>query len=506
MKTIKYIFLSLIIVASSCSLEEDPYGVYSNQNFYSTEEDALSALLYAYEPINYIEYAARFMLYMGDVSSNQYKMYGKAQETNLYTWEVDTNTDEFLYLFKYCYLSIGRANSVLENVAGMSNISASSKNQYLGEAYFLRAFNYFMLVKNYGSVPYRSKSVTGTSEIQAPYATIEELYGYIIKDLETATSLMEIVKSQGRADKVAAQALLSKVYLTMASSKMTGAPGYDWVKDYEEAYQQASKWAQEVLNKQSSYALEEDLTKVYDVDYHATSPEHIFITSMNREGVGFEGVFSQLPQMFGIGLAPIYISKNLDGSGGVQKFLNTEGNCWSVFRVDEDFYNQYSDQDLRKALMVSTIYKEDGSVLATYSDKNLTDSDPVKNAFYYPFCRKYTDYQSNSHRTSANIYLIRFAEVALTCAEAEGPTAEGYKWVNAVRNRAQLDPLPTGMSKEEFRKAIWDEREFELAFEGHGIYELRRTNRVKEKVTNKNVKDEFAYFYPVPQRELDLNQ
>jgi hypothetical protein len=445
------------------------------------------------------------MLYMGDVSSNQYKMYGKAQETKLYTWEVDTNTDEFLYLFKYCYISIGRANSVLENVAGMSNISESKKNQYLGEAYFLRAFNYFMLVKNYGSVPYRAKSVAGTSEIGAAYASIEEIYGHIVEDLEKANSLMEIAKRQGRADKVAAQALLSKVYLTMASSKMTSAPGYDWVADYEEKYTQASQWAQEVLNKQSSYALEEDLTKVYDVDQFATCPEHIFMTSMDREGVGFEGVYSQLPQMFGIGVAPLYISKNLDGTGGVRKFLNTTGGCWSVFRVDKDFYDSFSDKDLRKALMVSTIYNENGSEKAKYDVNNLTNSDPVKNAFYYPFCRKYTDYKSNSNRTSANTYLIRFAEVALTCAEAEGPTAEGYKWANAVRKRAKLDPLPSGMSKEDFRKAIWDEREFELAFEGHGIYELRRTNRVMEKVTNKNVKETFAYFFPIPQREVDLN-
>jgi hypothetical protein len=506
MKTCKYLLAVLLIGAISCSkkLDEKPYGAYSNANFYNTEKDAESALLYAYAPINYIEYSARFMLFLGDITTNQYLMYGKAQETNLYIWDVNASTEEFLYLFKYCYISIGRANSVLENVAKMNNIATQSKNQILGEAYFLRAFNYFMLTKNFGSVPYRSKVVSGTSEIKAPKATIEELYGLIIKDLDTSISLLGIAKNQGRIDKVGAQALLSKVYLTMASSKMTGAPGYDWVTDYEATYKLAAKWANEVLTKQSTYYLDPNLSNVYDVDHQFDGPEHIFITSMDRTAKGQEGTFSQLPQMFGIGVPVIYISSTLNG-GGVKKFINSGSGCWSVFRVDSAFYRSYPDNDLRKQLMVSTIYNEDGSVLATYSKDNITSADPVKNAFYYPFCRKYTDYKSQANQTSANIYLIRFAEVALTYAEAEGPTVNGYKWINAVRNRAGLDDLKTGLSIEEFRKAVWNENKFELAFEGHGLYELRRTNRVMQEITNKPVKEAYAYFFPIPQREVDLN-
>jgi hypothetical protein len=506
----KYRFFWLFVVMlfmSSCSnlLDEKPYGVYSNSNYYNTEADAISALLYAYSPLSYIEYCSRFLFYMGDITTNQYKMYGKAQETNLYNWDVDANTDEFLYFFKYCYISIGRANSVLENVVKMDNIDSQTKNQILGEAYFLRAFNYFMLVKNYGSVPYRNKVVNSSKNVATSNASIEDIYGYIIKDLEQAISMMGISKCQGRADKVGAEALLSKVYLTMASSKMTGAPGYDWVKDYESEYKLAANWANEVLTKQTVYSLDPDLTNVYDVDHQADGPEHIFITAMTRDGLGAEGTFSQLPQMFGISVPNVYISAKLNGTGGVKKFYNSTGGCWSVFRVDNDFYKSYSDNDLRKNLMVSTIYDDKGQVIATYNENNINDTDPIKNAFFYPFCRKYTDYQSNTNKTSANVYLIRFAEVALTYAEAVGPTEDGYKWINAVRNRANLPNLQSNLSVEDFRKAVWDEVEHELAFEGHGLYELRRTNRVMEKITNKKVKEAYAYFFPIPQREIDLN-
>lgn len=134
-----YLYITLFCVGlSSCSnfLEEDPYGVYSNKNYYNTEADALSALLYAYSPINYIEYGARFLFYLTDVTTNQYKNYGRVNETNLYIWDCNPNTDEFLYFFKYAYISINRTNSVLENVVKMNNIDQKNKNQILGEAYF----------------------------------------------------------------------------------------------------------------------------------------------------------------------------------------------------------------------------------------------------------------------------------------------------------------------------------------------------------------------------------
>ncbi|CAL1519036.1 RagB/SusD family nutrient uptake outer membrane protein [Chitinophaga sp. MM2321] len=503
-------FITIIAIAalslSSCKkmLEEKPYGVFANNNYYNTEQDAMNALLYAYDPINNIEYGARFLFNLVDITTNQYKFYGKGLETNLYTWDVDPNTEEFLYFFKYAYLGVSRANSVLENVEKMENISAASKRQFLGEAHFLRAFHYFMLVRTYGEVPLHDKVVESVSQTKADYGTIQQLYEFIIKDLEAAIPMLTISKQAGRADKVAAQFLMSKVYLTMASSGMTGAPGYEWVGDYEQTYTKAAEYADAVVNNQSTYGLDPSLLNVYDVNHQADGMEHIFITSMYRDGKGFEGNFSQLPQMFGIGLPSIFIASSLTGGAGVQKVIDGTS-CWSYYRVDNDFYNTYSNDDIRKKMMVTTIYNENGSVLANYAPSNINSGNATVSAFYFPFCRKYTDPQSLTNRTSANLYLMRFAEAALTYAEAAGPTTEGYKWVNNVRERAGLQPLQTGLSPKEFREAIWQELTWELAFEGHGLFELRRTNRVVQGITNKQVKQEYAYFYPVPQREVDLN-
>lgn len=514
--------ISLILAAllsfSSC-LDETPYGTYSNQTFYKTVADAESALCYAYVPLNYVDYLGRFLFYLGDVPTNQYKSYGKADESPAFQWDITPTSDEVIYFFKNAYVSLARANSVYDNVQKMENISESNRNRILGEARFLRAFNHFMLVINYGEVPLRKKTVSTTSDSFTDFASIQSVYEFIIEELVEATNLLRVNRCQGRVDLVAAQALLSRVYLYLASSKDYGSPGYEWVEDADEMYAMSAFYANEVLTKQSEYALDPDLANVYDVDHQADGKEHIFITSMNREASGMEGTFSQLPQMFGIQTGQVlYISKKLDGnvnladepgkeSPDVVKYLNYE-TCYEVMRVDNDFRDTYEDADLRKKLMVTTIYNADGSPKCQYDPGNMSSTDILESKFFYPFCRKYTDPKSNATRTSANLYLIRFAEVALNFAEAEGPTAEGYKWLNAVRTRAGLQPyeVDTAMSPQVFRELVIEDRIKELAFEGHGLYDLRRLNRVNEAyITNKSFKPSYAYFYPKPQRELDLN-
>ncbi len=509
MKIIKYIAIVLLLSSAMTScLEETPYGTYSNKTFYKTEADAESALMYAYVPLNYIEYCGRFLFYLGDVPTNQYKSYGKADESPLFQWDVQPTSDEVLYFFKTAYIGLARANSVVDNVEKMTDISESARNRILGEAHFLRAFNHFMLVINFGSVPIRSHTVESVSDSYADFAPISEVWSFIISELETAIDLLPVQKRQGRADKVAAQALMSRVYLYLASSKASGAPGYEWVSDAEKMYENAASYADAVLNGQSTYMLDPDLGNIYDVEHQADGTEHIFITSMNREASGMEGTYSQLPQLFCIQTSDyVYISKSLKPTPGgeVMKVLN-DPTTYQVMRVDNEFRDTYEEDDLRKQLMVTVIYNSEGQEIARYDPSNLTSSDNLVNKFFYPFCRKYTDPYSNSNRTSANVYLIRMGEVALNYAEAAGPTEEGYKWVNEVRKRAGLQELPKGLGVEEFRETVIQERIKELAFEGHGLYDLRRLKRVDEEhITNKNFQPKYAYFYPAPQRESDLN-
>ena len=96
--------------------------------------------------------------------------------------------------------------------------------------------------------------------------------------------------------------------------------------------------------------------------------------------------------------------------------------------------------------------------------------------------------------------------MALTYAEAAGPTTASYNLINQIRNRAGLGNLTPGLSVENFRLAVWNERAFELALEGNRLYDLRRFNKVSQVVPEAaGITAEQAAFYPIPQTEIDLN-
>ena len=121
------------------------------------------------------------------------------------------------------------------------------------------------------------------------------------------------------------------------------------------------------------------------------------------------------------------------------------------------------------------------------------------------YSAKYVDPDFIGERTSARPYLIRYSDIALVLAEAAGPE-EGYPLVNYIRQRAGIGDLTPGLTGEDFRKAVITERAKELAFEGNRLYDLRRTASVTSTVQEaQKITEEDAAFYPIPQREIDLN-
>ena len=491
---ILYIIAILGIVASSCDLSEEPYGFYSDENFYQTQTDAESALMYAYNALTYIEYT-RGITSIGDLPTQTTDLKPDegvdAQEMN--SWTAGSTNETLMNYFKYCYIAINRANAVLKNVEG-ATFPDAEKNRIMGEAYTLRAWSYFNLVRVFGVVPIQQEMVQTISQTTPAMAgSIGEIYDFMIGDLKKAASLLEVDRRVGRVDKVAAWSILAKAYLTIASSKENGVLKYsEMSKDVTQMYDSAAFYAGKVLNEQSEYSLDPDLVNIYDVE-HPDGPEHIFILSQDRTGQN-EGNYSKTPLMFlpwGDG-APYYLQFP-DG-----KLVYTT-NGWEVYRVNNSFADTYDDGDMRKtALLHDKIYNESGEETGSVADGAIPSL----------FCVKYLDPDFVGQKTSAKPYLIRFSDIALTYAEAVGPTAEGYEWLNKIRNRAGLGEAPTGMSTEQFREAVIQERSWEFAYEGQYLYDLRRTNTVLSKVPNAisaGITEEEATFYPIPQREVDLN-
>ena len=490
-KILTILFCGIFI--TSCDLSEEPYGFYSDDNFYTTAKDAESAVLYAYNTLNFIEYS-RGIFYIGELASEicdvkDGEAYGSQDLNN---WKTDANNETLTYFFKYCYIGINRANAVIENV-GNSTFDTEAKKQYLGEAHFLRAYHYFNLARIYGLVPIQRSMVKTVSQTSPNMAeNMDELYDFINADLRYAINNLGVSRTVGRANKVAAQAFLAKSYLTIASAKESNVVKYrDMAKDVNTMYDSAAYFANEVLTNQSEYSLDPNLLNIYDVS-KPTGPEHIFIMSMNVSGTD-EGQYSKIGMMFHPWVAgAAYYLQNPDGS------LTYCTYGWEVFKTTNAFYNSYISTDKRKTqLLVTQVYDKDGNIIA----KMGTD-------FNYAFPRKYVDPNFSGQKSSVRPFLMRFSDVALMYAEAVGPTTEGYSWINQIRGRAGLNDLTAGLSAEAFRDSVVQERAWELAFEGQRLYDLRRKAMVTTtdpKAIAAGISEEDAAFYAIPQLEIDLN-
>ncbi len=490
---------------SSCNLDEDPYGFYSEDNFYKTAEDAKAAINYAYATLTYIEYS-RALVFLGDMPTEMLTTKSDASTDNqaLNLWKIDnfSTNGTLMNFFKYSYIAINRANAVIKKMPE-TDIDQSLKNQYLGEAYFLRAYNYFCLSRNFGLVPIHRGIVETLEQTSAPLAqNMDELYDLIFEDLKKAEELLPVYASpvMGRADRVAAQSLLAKAYLTAASAKEKNVPLFkDMTKDTNTMYEEAATYAGRAMGldpnyAQSVYGFEDNLLKIYDVD-NITGKENVFVMSMDRTGES-EGQYSKISKMYlpYIDGATIWLKQ-----GDTNEYIKSHDG-WGEYRTEIAFYNSFDNSDRRKTyLITSKIYNEDGTLKAEWT--------PTGGNIPYPFCRKFIDPKFDGDKTSTRPFLIRYSDIALAYAEAVGPTTKGYEIINYIRNRAGLGDAAPGLSLSDFRDVVYKERKFELAFEGEYLYDLRRLNRIKDiqEVKDMGLTESQYTFYPIPQSEINLN-
>jgi hypothetical protein len=489
------LMLSIILLTlNSCDLTEEPYGFYSDKNFYKTVQDAEAALLYAYNAFNYTAYN-RGIIDTGDLPSETIKVKpGEGNGTQeLDLWKNTNNNGTLADFFQYCYIAINRANGVIENVID-KDFNQADKDRILGEAYTIRAWSYFSLVRVFGRIPMQKQLVSTEAQANPKLAkNLDEVYNFILEDLLKAESYLSINKKVGRFDKVSSWAILAKVYLNIASGKNYNAAGYrDMAVDATEMYAEAAKWSAKVLNEQSEFSFDEVLSNIYDVE-KPDGPEHIWLLSLDRTGnTTSEFGSSQLMWMpWGPGAS--YFVKN---AAGVMKPTQ---NGWEVYQIIPAFRASYESTDKRQTHLIGDqIFDSNGAIIGSVSNGNIPAA----------FSTKYIDPNFIGNRTSSRPLMIRFSDIALTYAEAVGPTSEGEKWLNKIRIRAGINPITPGLSIINFREAVLQERAWELAFEGHRLFDLRRTASVVSTVPEAmtaGLSEDQAAFYPIPLRELDLN-
>jgi len=496
MKKFRYLIIVFLTTTAmlSCKKElvESPYGFLSTSNFYKTEADANAALIYAYSILPDLDYYSRNFIVLTELPTEDVaSASGKSPDEALLDNLTVTSTNGVLApAYQFPYVGINRANLVIQYVPAIS-MNDTAKNEILGEAYTLRALHYFNLVRLFGAVPMHLTPVDDISQTNLSKSTIQAIYTQIIADLTKAAGMMDQAVRLGRVNQVGTWGLLSKVYLTLASSKASGAPGYDWVTSADAMYASALQYSGYVVNNQTVYSLDPSLTNIYDVN-SKLGPEHLFDASVDRSGAD-EGQYSKLPLFF-------YPNLNFRLPNG-----NFVPGGFNEFLTESALYNSFDPNDKRKTqLIISTIYDvgDNGGHAGPTQVLSINDS------YTRPFSNKYNDVGwIAGQQTSANTPILRFSDVLLIYAEAAGPTTAGYNAVNQIRNRAGLGNLQPGLSVSDFRNAILQERAWELCFEGNRLFDLRRTNNMVNILVNQYGKTITGdpNFFPIPQTEVNQN-
>lgn len=463
-------------------LEERPPSNPRSEDYFNNATEAESSLNGVYRPLanNGLWGSTEMRMFvLSEVGTDNATMASNGVNPNAASVEIDNHNytpanNHLEDVWANLYTGINRANFVLEQVPGV-NMEPAFKNRILGEASFLRALYYFYLVQLFGDVPLlleSSKDFT-SRPVRTPQA---EVYAQIESDLQFAESNITVDRhtgnATGRVSRVAAKALLAKVYLTRGK----------WAE--------AAAKAREVI-RTPGYSLWPNFTDVFNLPVNENQGESIFEVQFNQDGgISSRSMIKTTPRNERVGSNP--------GHGD-----------WIA---TDDLYSIYSPRDLRR-----TTYSGAGNFVLNPSNPSLTPFFTRNNNAYY--LRKFRDYTLRDRNTNNNFIVLRLADMYLVLAEAlnelQGPDREAILAYNAIRKRAGLntdtDTLrfePATVSQAAFRDSVLVERRRELAFEGHRWFDLVRRGRLVEAV--KAVKpgatiSERNVLYPIPQSELDIN-
>lgn len=217
-------------------LDTPPLGVIAEDQVFTNANavQAYMANIYAFLPIEDFNYEPHAGFMTGNGGRWQCFYHTDAIDGEMVGPYGGTNDQNAATGFGYWpYDRIRVINVLINQLPGYaSNFTPDQVNEWLGEAYFCRAYTYFGLVKRYGGVPIVKNVIDANASIaslQIPRNTEEDVYNFIGSDLDSAFALMKDPGNsapQGIASKYAAAALKSRTMLYAGTIAKYGATNY----------------------------------------------------------------------------------------------------------------------------------------------------------------------------------------------------------------------------------------------------------------------------------------
>lgn len=488
---------TLLIATGACKqdflVETDPNSI-AAADFYATENDVRLGLNGAYQSLRSNNAVAEGSgLFSEERSDNTGRNDNQSNAGEPFQFNDFSLLPSNTYLKTHwlsLYQIVTRANQVLDGSEKVSYAQTTTKATYQAEAKFIRALAYFHLVRKWGDVPLVTKPLLADELTQYTFREKQAtVYALIVADLTDAVNSplpdLQAASDKGRVSKVAANALLGQVYLTMALTQDQANRATNLAN--------AKTYLTYAYSKRSFGQLKEiAYADVFDVSKKTTNPEAIFQIVYKQGDINYSSSIAYTNQAQG---ETINSLRTTTGVGG---------------NVTPDLVKDYETGDVRKDFSIKYA-----------AASNVKDY----------FITKYRDASAAAGTTGFggnDWLLIRYADVILMLAEVNlylGDEATAIGLLDQVRDRAKL-PLysvaktdPSYSSKYPTLKlAILHERRVELAFENHRWFDLLRTFTTDElvsylrskpqadfgtaKVSNVGTKDRY---YPIPFDEVKLN-
>lgn len=517
--------IAVIFGLTSCHdyLTEIEPGTTLLADFYVSTDAAVQNVTACYTPLMW-EFKGTYLSewFIGDIASDDALKGGGSTSDmgdayDFENWRTTSNNGLLLQFYRAQFQGIGRCNMALEQIEkleiGLDTLfSERMKNRLLAEVHYLRAYYYFRLVRVYGGVPLVTKVLYSSDEWGQPRASVNDVYNQILADLTFAEEHLWLKKEYsaadlGRATKGAAQAMLMKVNLYMASpfwqkqgvkkspadcyadaikygDLIIGSDQYDLCPDYEDNF---------------TVAGENGIESVFEIQYAEVG------WGDYGEGFGYTaGSFTQI------------LCRSRSGA---------IGGGWGFNHPTQNLYDEFEAGDIRRDV---AILNPSDDQIETPAVEIYLGSRYLNNK--YGMYRDpadigggYGKWSLHASRGPLNNKQIRYADVLLMYAEAslgkEGAGSAAAKdKINEVRARVGLPDITTADDA-----ALRHERRCELAMEGHRWFDLVRWEGVAGTGLKAHMdayaaqESEEARFhmtefiankhelFPIPQEEMQLN-
>ena len=369
------------------------------------------------------------------------------------------------------YANIVRVNLAINEIPNLSFLSDDYKQLYLGQAYGIRAFYYYLLYATWGGVPLVTdvqilKGRISAAVLSRPRAKASEIMTLIKSDIDASEKAFttygkETFRDHYKWNKYATLMLKANVYtfaanVTIGDQQATGSADL----------QTAKTALQEIINS-SKFELNSEFHQAFRSDYKRNNKELIFSVPFNKtDKVYMPFISSCLAQSNFFTAAYGLDNKKLKLDNSEKYGTNTLINGIVRYQYKETFWRSFDEKDTRRDQTFFPV-KTDPKSEATGSNFGV-----LLKKFSGTY---YTD--EGVHRFDADGPVFRYAEALLLMAEVENDLGnDPSTYINQIRERAYGKgyPVYANRSKYENTQAILSELDKEFVFEGKRWFALLR--------------------------------